>query len=424
MNAEAEPIESGEPPALPPLSEPGRRRWTQIVVPLIIVLIAGAAVGVVALLPPRKSTSQAISPSPVNVVVEQVKVIPTMPDTFELDGGVEPNWVVKVAAEVPGRVERYANFIDADGKDTGRALKDGDPIRKGAGLMVLNTDLLAAEYNRIKAGCEFDQREFDRVKQAERGSVATQTELDLAATKLAVSKADLAAVKARLDRATIISPVSGVLNDLLVEVGEYVKDGRAVAEITDTDTVKVVVNVPEKDIGYLRVGQEQCVFDRLRGDLEGFDGRISYISELAEPLARTTRVEIEVPNKDRRLRDGQIVSVRLKRRDLTHAIMIPLDAVIPRESGHMVYLLVDGKAQPRKVKIDIDCIRGKRILVTGLSGGELLIVEGNWQVGPGQAVREVARVTAPPVRQGGRATTRPAPPTGGALGAVVEGPAN
>jgi hypothetical protein len=89
--------------------------------------------------------------------------------------------------------------------------------------------------------------------------------------------------------------------------------------------------------------------------------------------------------------------VRLSRGVRTNAVMIPLKAVMPLEDGYEVYVVRDGKAQARKVKLGF--IRQDRVLVEGLQEGEQLIVQGHRLVGSGQKVRVVdeAGEAAPPM---------------------------
>jgi len=190
-----------------------------------------------------------------------------------------------------------------------------------------------------------------------------------------------------------------VLNRVPVEVGEYVSPGMAVAEIVEIDTAVVVADVPEQDIHHLRVGQsEEIEVDSLGG--RRLTGKIRYIGELADPRARTTRVEIEVPNTDRLLRSGQIVTVVLLRDILEDVILIPLDSVIPLEKEYRVHVVEDGKAQPRTVELGFFKGRSVRVL-SGLRAGERLIVEGHHYVSAGQPVRLRSPV-------GGEAATSPA----------------
>jgi len=383
--------------------KPGRfARWRRK--PVLILALAICAVVVVALLPANKPEPQATPAPPINVLAETIAPLESVADVLEVHGTVQAERVVNVAAEAAGRIERYAAHLDAAGKPDGRALKKGDTVRAGQPLMYINADLLRAERDRAEANWNFDRRELERVQEAHGRGVATSMDLDNARTKLAVSKATLDECGTRLARATIVCPVDGVLNDLPVEVGEYVTNGMTVAQIV-SETVKVAVDVPEKDVQYFRVGDEEVVYDGLRGAFT-MTGRIGYISKLADTVARTTRMEIHVPDPAHQLHSEQIVSVRLKRRELPGAILIPLEAVIPQVRNdritHQVYVVENGLAQPRQVRIDVGFIRGTRVLVregSDLRAGDVLIVRDPRRCGPGQPVRVIAP---------NGATTRPA----------------
>jgi len=318
----------------------------------------------------------------VNVTVQTVEVIRDYRDTAQLPGVVEPNEVVTVSAEVAGRVERLA-------------CEEGRPCKTGDRMIFLNTDILQAEHDRATAQAEFAQREQQRLDRALERGVATTMEVDTARTQVAAAKAALDLARANLDRATIVAPTGGILDDLPVEVGEYVTPGMPVAKIVDVETVKVVVDVPEHDVHFLRVGSTSRP-EIFVGSLDGpnLTGEITYISEIADVLARTTRVEISVQNgrdaKGRRpLRSGQIVKVVLTREVLAEAILIPLAAVIPLEDGYRVYVVNDDQAHDRTIKLGF--FRGNRVQVVGgdLKEGEKLIVDGGRYVAPGQAVRIV-----------------------------------
>jgi len=319
---------------------------------------------------------------PVNVKVQVIQAIRNYRDTVQLPGIVEPNEVVTVSAEVAGRVERLA-------------CEEGRPCKAGDQMIFLNTDILKAQHDSATAQAEFAERERQRLERALQRGVATMMEVDTARTQVAAAKASLDLARANLDRATIVAPTDGILNDLPVEVGEYVTPGMAVAEIVDVETVKVVVDVPEHDVKHLRVGMEpkpEISVDVL--DEPKLTGEITYISELADPLARTTRVEITVPNPrtdggPRPLRSGQIVTVVLTRQVLPKAILIPLAAVIPLEDGYRVYVANDDQAYDRTVKLGF--FRGNQVQIVGggLAEGEKLIVSGQRYVAPGQTVRIV-----------------------------------
>ena len=341
----------------------------------IIILAAIAILTVIMKMPAKKREVPATEAPPVNVSVMTVTAVPQLADTFDLPAVVEPNRIVTVSAEVNGRVERIPP-------------EEGSKVRAGDLLIKLNTDLIMPEFESAKAQVDRDQIEFDRMTNLAKGSAATQREVDNATSQLAISKARLEGIRARLERTSIFAPNAGVLNDLLVEEGEYVDPGKPVAQVVDTDTVKVVVEIPERDIAFFDIGEKADIFVETKDQARSLAGIITFISELADSRTRTTRTEITLDNKQRFLRSGQIVHVRLTRRILKDAVLIPLLAVIPMEDCKAVYVVNSSLAKRREVEIGI--IRGDQVQITsGLETGDKLIISGHRFVAPGQKVNIV-----------------------------------
>jgi len=345
-------------------------------VKLAIVVAAVVALFLLAWMQSPKQQVAAVPTPPVNVTVLPVTAEPKLADAFELPAVVEPNQIVTIAAEVAGRIEWIGP-------------REGSSVRAGNLLMRLNTDLLQAEFERSQAQAKNAQTEFERQQGLVRGGAAPTRELDQAAVQLAVAQATLQEVRARLDRTQIHTPTGGILNNLLVEQGEYVQAGTPVAQIVQTDIVKVAVNVPERDIAFFSPGQTVEILASVKGVQRSFYGPISFINSVADDRTRSTRMEIKLPNPDGALRSGQIVRARLTRRILENAVLIPLLAVIPMEDGYAVYIVTESKAQRRKVQLGL--IRGDRVqIVQGLAPGDQLIVAGHRFVAPGQSVNVVS----------------------------------
>ena len=342
----------------------------------VVILAAIAMVAAAVKMPARKRDAPATEAPPVNVTVETIVAEPQLADTFELPAVVEPNRVIRLSAEVAGRVEQIGP-------------EKGDVVRAGDLLIQLNADLLQPQSEIAKAQVEYDQIEHERMANLVRENATAQRDLDNATTQLAISKARLEEIRARLDRTRILAPTGGVLNDLLVEEGEYVDPGNPVAEVVETDTVKVVVEAPERDIAFFAVGAKAEVLVDTKGQQRSLAGPLTFISELADSRTRSTRMEITLKNEERLLRSGQIVRVRLTRQILKDAILIPLLAVIPMEDGMAVYVVNSAQAQRRQV--ELGTIKGDHIQVTaGLEPGDRLIVAGHRFVAPGQKVNVIA----------------------------------
>ncbi len=343
---------------------------------VVIILAAIGAIFAVKKIPKQQRQATPTEAPPVNVTVTPVVAEPQLADTFDLPAIIEPNKIVTVSAEIEARIERIP-------------LVEGTAVHAGDLLVLLNADLLQPAFEMAKAQVERDQIEYERMANLVKDDATPKRDLDDATTRLAVSKANLEQARARLERTRIVAPSDGILNDLPVEEGEYVQIGVPVAQVVDIETVKVAVEVPERDIAFFEVGQTAQVVADIKGSEQLMEGKITFISELADAQTRSTRIEITIANKEKLLRSGQIVRARLTRRILKDAILIPLLAVIPMEDGKAVYVVNSEQAQRRQVELGI--IKGDRIQVTnGLKPGDHLITAGHRFVAPGQKVNVVS----------------------------------
>ncbi len=349
------------------------KRWLRRnAVKIVIAVVAIGAVVAVRKLDKKDRETAVAPPPPVNVTAMTVRAEPNLADTFELPAVVEPNRIVTVSAEFEGRIERIP-------------CKEGCKVSAGDLLVQLNDELIRPAYEKAKAQVERDEIEYNRMKKLVEDDATSRRDLDDATTKLAVSKAQLEEVAARLERTRILAPIDGMLNDIMVEEGEYVGIGTPVAEIVETNVVKVVVQVPERDIVYFDVGRQADVQVHTRDGNKWLTGEITFISEVADQQTRSTRMEITVPNERRIVRSGQIVTVNLTRRVLEEAMMIPLLAVIPMEKGNSVYVVNSSEAKRREVELGF--IKGERVRIkSGVRPGDKLIIEGHRFVAPGQEV--------------------------------------
>jgi membrane fusion protein, multidrug efflux system len=338
-----------------------------VVLGIGVALIAGAA-----LVPSKNRETPAKEPAPVDVKVMPVAAQAEVPDTFDLPAVVEPNRTVTVAAEVAGRIERIP-------------FKEGAVVHKGDVLLRINTDLIKPQFDGAQAQLTRDELELKRMTALVKDEATSRKDLDDATVRLAASKAKLEEEKARLERTTIYAPAAGVLNKLPMDEGEYVQPGTAVAEIVDAAAVKAVVDIPEPDIAFFKVGESVTVLADVKGCRQTLNGKITFISELAAQQTRSTRMEVTLANPEGLLHSGRIVHVLLQRRLLKDAIFVPLLAVIPMEASYVVYVAEDGAAQRRDIELGV--IQGDRVQVTkGLKAGEQLILDGNRFVAPGQKI--------------------------------------
>lgn len=340
----------------------------------------------------------------VNVGVMEIRPRAEFVDYAELPAVLEALRSVTVSAEVAGRVEEISGVEGRDCSAGDSLLKlntdllEADADRAAAAARLAESsyqrsikldqkDVTVRELEARVAGLEANTKQakaaYTRTKQLHDEGVARDDALERAlaardSSKAALDAAEislkravimrnqdleaaraardqavavLAAARARLKRAGIASPVSGVLDDLMVERGEYVAPGVPVARVVDSSQVKAVVMVPERDVRLITVGTPAEVRVRFDEGRRSFPGKVAYVSQLADRRTRTTRVEVLVDNPEKRLRSGLIATVRLPRRTLSNVIMIPLKSVVPLEKGNAVYVVEES----RSLRMDAVC---------------------------------------------------------------------
>ena len=403
-----------------------RKSLRKYAAPGIVVLAAVAVLIIWLVVPARSRTAPPSEIPPVNVEVLRVETLKEVVDSFELEADIEPKRVVEISAEISARVETVC--------------EEGRRYQKGEELMRLNDELLRAERDRLaamvalnkqevkqaEAQTAYDKYEYGRLDAVSTRGVASETELKEAKMKLDASaaaleaakasqksnEAALAAAEANLARTVIKAPFSGMVNKILKKEGSYPRAGDIVLRMVDVDKFDVVAKIPERDTPYIDTNapvklilNEQIEESHWSGD-DAVDAKVTFVDSLADDPTHTTDVKIEIPNRQYKLsdgrllrpHDGQIVKVRFTRRRYENVIMIPLRAIIPRENDRVVYIVEDGKAKQVE-GIRLGFFKGNLVKVEGnpgrnnspLKGGELLIIEGQYFVGPGQpvAVRKV-----------------------------------
>jgi membrane fusion protein (multidrug efflux system) len=185
-------------------------------------------------------------------------------------------------------------------------------------------------------------------------------------------------------RGFIRSPVSGVVNYLFVDQGEFIGRGDPLADIVNVDKIKVNVSVPEMDVKYLSKGQDAIV------SIDAFPerripGKIEFVAFKADPATKTFHVKVVIPNADQTIRPGMIARAGFLRRVIPDALTAPLFALVDKSGERLVYVEKDGVAHARTVSLGV--IEGDRIQIAeGLEPGDRLIIKGHKEVEEGMPV--------------------------------------
>lgn len=309
---------------------------------------------------------------PTDVTVTKV-VLSNIDDFYTVPGIVEAWDDITVPSETSGPV----TWI---GKEEGSFIEKGEPILK------INTDNLQANLNSAKLQLEDDKKEFLRQKNLFNQKSVSQKQYDTAKKTYDLSAVSYKLALDEFNKSTIKSPVTGIIDDVIPDVGEYVSPGTEVARLIDMSKLKIYVNVPENDVRYLQLGQEVSVYvAEIGSDKNVKKGVINYISVVSDPQTLTHKVRVDV-ELDRDIRPGRIVRVDIVRQSFKSVMVVDMYAVIDKDGQKIVYVNKNGVAEERSV-ITGEMVGSKVVIVSGLEPGDELITSGQQFLSNGAAVR-------------------------------------
>lgn len=321
-------------------------------------------------------TLEQVSLSPTQMVMANVATTEAQP--MPLDKEISAVGIVqydqtrqaKVTAWVSGRLDRlYADKV-------GDYVSTRRPVAE-----IYSPDLVATEQEYLLALKSRDQLKsspISSISQGGEGLVASARQrLKLWGVKdnqiAALEKAGRPNI-----RLPIYTPLSGIIIDKLVLVGQYVKEGDPLFNIADLSTVWTELEVYENDFPLIKVGQRVEIASQSYPG-KTFRGRVSYVYPFLDPKTRTVKVRVEIPNPGLRLKPDMFVNAAVKV-PLGTVMAVPVTAVLDTGSRQVVWVEVKtGVFEPRDVKVGARVGDYEQIL-SGLQGGEKVASTGGYLI--------------------------------------------
>ena len=312
---------------------------------------------------------------PTPVIVAEVLEQPVVED-LSFVGRVLPVRASRVAAETEGKVVRRF-------KDAGQTAAAGDP------LFALANDPLQAALAEAEADLALRRFIHDGSRRLRAADSVSEQDLRVEAFELARAEARLGGLKAQVDNLLVRAPFAGHIVRTFTEVGEWVGRGGEIAQVIAIDTVRVIVEVPERHVPQIALGDSAAiVVDALGGDPVA--GLVTAVSAEGYAASRTFPVVVEAANPQGRMLANMSARVGFRVAQARASLLVHKDALVSGPQGQVVYLARDGKAHSRAVETGL--AHQGYVAVTGeLAPGDLAVVRGNERLRDGQAVRVIRR---------------------------------
>jgi len=303
------------------------------------------------------------------------------PATMTVIGTMEAVQGVTVSADLPGTVSRIAF-------DSGKSVHAGDI------LVELDTRQERAQLASLEAQRDLAKINFGRTQQLVDEGVISRAEYDQATSQQKATEANVAEVRAIIERKTIRAPFSGILGIRQINLGQYLSAGQAIVPLQALNPIYVDFGVPQQTVSKALVGRTLRV---TKEDLPSaaFSGRVNAVDSVVNEATRNIQVQATLANPDGKLRPGMFVQVDLPLGAARSVIALPASAINYAPYGDSVFVITDLKDPSGKTYrgvqqqfVKVEGSHGDQVaIISGIKPGDEVVTSGVFKLRNGAAVQ-------------------------------------
>ncbi len=291
-------------------------------------------------------------------------------DVIASKGTVMPNEEIEVTSEISGKI-------------TGIHFKEGDEVREGQLLVSVNDQELQAQLQKEEFQLEFLEKKAAREKKLnEKGGISDE-QYESTVRDLNTTQSQITFIKAQLDKTRIKAPFSGTIGLRYVSEGSYLSPAEKIADLVDTDPVKIDFAIPERYMSVITRGSP--VSFTVDGMAEAFKGKVYAIEPKIDPGTRTISMRAVSQNSARKLLPGAFANINIVLQEIESALCVPTQSIVPEMDNKKVYIVKNGQVQAVNISTGIR-LPSKIEVTEGLNPGDTVLTSGILQVRNGTEV--------------------------------------
>jgi len=295
----------------------------------------------------------------------------SLADEVASTGSVLAEESVVVRTEIAGRI-------------TSLHFREGQSVSKGQLLFTINADETRAQLQKLRANLQLYQDQEKRQRTLLVKEYISQQEYEQSNNQVLTARADQQALQATLLKANVRAPFDGKLGLSSITVGTYVSPNTPVVTLARTRPVKIDFAVPGRFAARVRVGDVIRATDEATA--KEYTAKVYAVNPELDPVSRTLQARARFANRNDELQPGAFVKVRLDLGETTDALQIPTEAVVPVAAGYQVFVVKNGKAATKDIKIGLRSDKLIQVL-SGLAVGDSVVRSGVLQIKVGDAVK-------------------------------------
>lgn len=295
-----------------------------------------------------------------------------------VQGHIEPYRSATIKAETSGRIDLFE-------------AKKGDKLAQGASILTIAMNDRQAALRDAKAAVKRYRVEVKAGKRLQKRGLQSTTQLQQQESALESALANLERVQLDIKNTHINAPFAGVLNQRLVEVGEYIQAGDPVVQLVDNSRLLVKANVPQSQVSSVKLGMNAKVH-MMDGSIA--EGRIDFMSVQADEGTRSFAIEAALENKDHRYRSGTSVELRLPVETLNGHFVSVASLSLGEDGQQLIVKVVDQQNRVQALPVSIIKAQNEGVWLSGLPVKARIITLGQGFVAAGDIVNPVTKQPA------------------------------
>ncbi len=331
------------------------------------IIYAILALSIIALIAYRIiSNSKITAPNTADRAVSAMKVRgmvmkpQVFADNLSLSGTLEANEQIDIRSEVMGIVESI-NF------------EEGSKVTKGQVLLRVNDLELRAQLSKVKTAQQLASENKRRASLLLEKQAISQEEYDVASAEYESARAESQLIAAQLAKTTIRAPFSGTIGLRSISKGTYVTPTTPIAQLVNTSQLKITFSIPEKYASRMKVNS--ALTFTTSDSKEAYSAKIYAIEPQVDLATRTLKMRAIADNKEGKLYPGTFANVILPLENVTDALLVPTESLIPIQNGKKIFISDKGKAKEVVVETGARTDSMVRIL-SGIKAGDTILTSG------------------------------------------------
>jgi membrane fusion protein (multidrug efflux system) len=260
---------------------------------------------------------------------------------------------------------------------------EGQQVRRGDVLVELDGTQARADLAVAEAALAESRSQYQRSRELYTTKVLSDSQIEQIEATFKANEARVASARSRVGDTVVRAPFAGRVGLRRISVGSLISPGTVITTLDDTSSIKLAFTIPETFVSAVQTGLKIVARGVSYPD-ESFEGTVSSIDTRVDPATRSVTVRALLPNAKGLLKPGMFLTVRLSRGAMD-AVMVPEEALVPEQGNTFVFVVKDGVAEKRQVRIGQRRV-GDVQVAEGLAEGELVVTEGTQKLRDGAAV--------------------------------------